>query len=158
LEGIKEDYKPYVIGIPAGGAGLVLLSLVIGLIARRFGFVSLFLVYLSALLSAGLLFQALFTFREEAKTFRNIQGRVEKMHEKGATGEVAAPIGPFFFAGFGGAVGASVFLTLAGVLMHRRWWSRSLGFLFLGGVNALAAVWIYRETLGIGLDSPFLPF
>jgi hypothetical protein len=158
IEGIKEDVKPYVIGIPAGAAGLVLLSLLVGLVSGRFGLASLFLVHVSGLVAAALLFLALAVYQQEATSFHVIQEHAQTLRAQGATGEVAPPLGPFVFAGLGGAVGASVLLVLAAVLMHRRWWSRSLGFLWLGGITALAAVWTFKESLGIGVDNPYLPF
>jgi hypothetical protein len=158
IEGIREDVKPYVIGIPAGVASLVLLSLVIGLASGRFGLPSLFLVYLSGLLAAGLLFLALFAFRQEWGAFQGIQSRVEALRAQGSTGGLEPQLGPFVLAGLGGAVGASAFLILAAVFMHRRFWSRSLGFLFLGGITALGAVWIFRDSLNIGPGNPYLPF
>jgi hypothetical protein len=33
--------------------------------------------------------------------------------------------------------------------MHRRWWSRLLGFLLLGAVIAVGPIWIYRHELGV---------
>ena len=52
--------------------------------------------------------------------------------------------------------GASLCFLLAAVVMHRRWWSRMLSFLFLAGVTALGAVWIYRAELGIqGMSGMF---
>src|SRR5262249_18601943 len=43
--GISDEMTAYVIGVPAGVAGVVLLGLVIALVSGRFGFLSLTLLY-----------------------------------------------------------------------------------------------------------------
>jgi hypothetical protein len=148
-EGVKDEARPFVLGIPVGVAGLAFLSLLIGVEARRFGSTSLFLVYLSALMSAGLLFLALFSFQDQWQACETIRHQVEADKEHGMAGDVTASVGPYLYAGLGGAVGASLCFLLAAVVMHKRWWARSISFLIHAGAPAVAAVWVFRAELGI---------
>jgi hypothetical protein len=156
-EGIKEDMKMYVMTVPAGGAVLVFLALLAGLVGRGFGFLSLFLVYLTGLLCAVLLFLAVYTFRGQSQEFDKVVQNASLKKEKGAKGDIQPTMGQFLWAGLGGAVGASLSMILAALLIHHRWWSRVLSFLFLGGVTALGVVWVYRKELGIEWLDQYVP-
>jgi hypothetical protein len=158
LEGIKREFEPYVTGVAGGVAGLGFLSLLIGLITRRVGFVSLFLLYVATLLAAAMLFLALSSFRDQLTDKKKLEDRVERAKEAGKQGDVEVSLGQFLYAGLAGTAGACLFFTLAAVVMHRRWWSRILGFLFLGAASSLGAVWIYRKELGIEALEQYLPF
>jgi hypothetical protein len=146
---MKEDQELYVMAAPAGAAALVFLALLVGIITRRFGFMSQFLVYVSALLAAALLFVAVYAFHDQSEEIGRIRERVADAKLKGKAGDVDLSLGQYLWVGLGGAAGASLSLLLAAVLMHRRWWSRVLCFLFLGGVTALEVVWLYRKELNI---------
>jgi hypothetical protein len=154
FEGIREDYKLYVMAVPAGGAALVFLALLAGIVGRQFGFLSQFLVYLSALLAAAFVFLAVYIYRDQSHEIADILKRVEGLKQsQRKQGDVDPSLGQYLWVGLGGAAGASLFLILAAIVMHRRWWSRVLCFLFLGGVTALVVVWVYRKELGIeGID------
>ncbi len=158
FETIREDQKWYVTVVPAGGAALVFLALLAGIVAGRFGFLSLFLVYASTLLAAALLFLALAVFHEQGDEVAKLRARVEGLKQKGKQGDIDPSLGQYLWVGLGGAIGASASLILAAIAMHRRWWSRVLAFLFLGGVTALGVVWIYRKELNIeGIDQ-YIPW
>ncbi len=154
---MKEDQELYVIAVPAGGAALVFLALLVGIITRRFGFLSLFLVYVSALLAAALLFVAVYAFHDQSEEIARIRERVVDAKLKGKAGDVDLSLGQYLWVGLGGAVGASLSLILAAVVMHRRWWSRVLSFLFLAGVTALGVVWLYRKELNIEGIEQYIP-
>jgi hypothetical protein len=156
-EGIKPDMKMYVMTVPAGGAALVFIALLAGFIAGRFGFPSLFLVYLTGVLSVALLFLTLHEFRRQSMDWAKIVERVEHAKSQGRQGDVNPSLGQFLWAALGGSAGACLSMIFAAVLMHRRWWSRVFAFLFLGGMAALAAVWVYREELGIQWLDQYLP-
>jgi hypothetical protein len=163
-EGIKKEFKTWVMAVPGGIAGMALLSLLAGMILKRFGIVSLFLVWLATVGSAGLLFIALTSFRNETRNKEKIEESVAKGQETGKSGEVTITLGQYLYAGLGGAAGACLFFVLAGVAMLRRWWGRMLGFLFLASVPALLVTWIllpdFRkllEDLGIPDLGQYLP-
>jgi hypothetical protein len=150
---LKQDQEQYVIAAPSVGAALVFLALVAGIVARRFAFLSVFLVYLSALLAAALLLIATLAFRDQSNEVTKLVQQVAEAKQKGRAGDIDPTLGQYLWVGLGGAVGASLSLILAAVVMHRRWWSRVLGFLFLAGVTALGVVWVYRQELNIeGID------
>jgi hypothetical protein len=158
--GIQDDFIPYVIGAPAVVAGIILLTLLLGVLGKRFGGFHLFLLYLSVPASAFLLLLGLTWYHKETEPTGNIptlKGRAERLREKGTEGELTISEGFQYYAMAGGAAAACLFFALAGVFMHRRWWSRILGFFFLAFWPALVAAWVYQTELGLGLDLT-LPF
>jgi hypothetical protein len=157
LIGIKEDQRLYVMAVPAGGATLLFLALVAGFIARRFGFLSLFLVYMAGLLAAGLLFVVVVIFKDQSKEAAGIKKRVELAKSKGKQGDVDPFLGQYLWAGLGGSAGACLSTLLAAIFMHRRWWIRIFAFFLLGGIASLGVVWIYHEDLGLKWLDQYLP-
>jgi hypothetical protein len=153
---IDEASIPYVAGAPGVVAVLALLSLLMGLVTRRFGILNLFLLYLSLLCSAFLLLVALDRFHRDTKAIADLNKVIDKYKEQGKQGDAEVITGMQSLALAGGAAGACVFFTLAGVCMHRRTWSRMLGFMFLAFWPALVAAWVYRTELGI--DTDLVPF
>jgi hypothetical protein len=149
LEGIRPEQRLQVVAAPAGLAMLALLSLAAGLVGRRVRLPSLLLVYATTVLSSGLLFLALFVFHHETRMKEQFDTDVAHRQAAGQRGEASYPLGPYLWAGLGGASGASLSFVLAGVVLHRQWWSRMFGFVFLAALPCLAAVWVYRTELGI---------
>jgi hypothetical protein len=140
--GIDPEHGFYITCAGAAVAAGALLCLLAALVGRGFGFVSLFLLYLTTIASAGLLFYATFWFRGE-------MNHLAKLEKSVAEGDITINRGQQLYAFAGGAGGACLTFLLAAVLIHRRWWSRLLGFLFLGFFIALGPVWNYRTELGI---------
>jgi hypothetical protein len=157
LIGVKEDLHLYVMAVPAGGATLLFLALVAGFIGRRFGFLSLFLVYMAGLLAAGLLFLVVVIFKDQCKEAAGIKKSVEVAKSKGKQGDVDPSLGQYLWAGLGGAAGACLSTLLAAILMHRRWWGRVFAFFLLGGVASLGVVWVYHDALGLKWLDQYLP-
>ncbi len=157
-KGIRDDLRDYVMAVPAGGAVIALLALMGGLVGKRFGFSSLFLVYMTTLLSAGILFLALFSFREEWRLYAKYSDSVAELQGKGRVDAVDVSMGTYLWVAAGGAIAACVSFVLAAVFMHRRSWCRLVAFFFLGGVATLGAVWVYRVELHIAGLEKYLPF
>jgi hypothetical protein len=158
LEGIPSEWALYVAGA-AGVTGLIaLVCLLSGLIARRFDVLSLFLLYLAVLCSAFLLLSGLEKYNKELGpngTMAKLKENIQKLKESGVQGDAVPSPGLQYYAMAGGAAGACLFFVLAGLFMHRRWWSRILGFFFLLFWPALMAVWAFRKELGLDTELPF---
>jgi hypothetical protein len=147
--GIPDEQAAWVTWGSAGVAAGALLCLLAGLVAGRFGFASVFLLYLTTLASAGIFFLGTFYFRNETKMLDRVREKVENRKALGTKGDVTVNPGQQVYALAGGAAAACLAFLLAAVLMHHRWWSRLLGFVFLGFFIALGPVWVYRAELGI---------
>ena len=154
--GIDEQLVTYVYGAPGVVALFAVLTLLLGLVGKRFGFLNLMLLYLAVLLAAVLLLFGLEWLHRETKAMADLQVTIEKFQERGTKGDATPIPGMQLTAIVAGAAGACLFLALAGVFMHRRWWSRILGFFFLIFWPLLAAAWVYRTELGI--DSETISF
>jgi hypothetical protein len=149
VPGISEEFRPFVIAVPAGTAFLGLLALGAGLLGRRFGFPSLFLLYLTSLISSGLLFLALFAFREQWNHVVNLRDKIAQFPNDKVVEGVDLSLRPYLWVGLVGAILACLSFVLATVVIHRRFASRLIAFFFLGGVASLGAVWIYWDALEI---------
>lgn len=147
--GVREDHALYVTLFPAGVAAFGLLALLAGLLAGRFEFASLFLIYLATVGSAIILLLALFPFRTELNAMAKVQDLANQRKANGVEGSLTIHHGQQLFAIAGGAALACAMFVLAALLIHRRWWSRLLGFVFLGAIVAVGPVWVYRNELGI---------
>jgi hypothetical protein len=149
VKGIDEPMIPYVAGAPGVVAFLAFLCLLIGLVGRQFGFINLALLYLCVIASAALLLAGLEWMGRDLKDAEALRERITKLKDQGKQGE-AYPIPGMQYPGIaGGAAGACFFFTLAAVFMHRRWWSRILGFFFLAFFPLLVGAWYFRTQLGI---------
>jgi hypothetical protein len=131
-------------GVAAGA----LLCLLTALVMRRFDFPSLLLLYLTTVGAALVLLLALHTYRGEAKIVQRVRELAERRSAAGQGGVTMEP-GWQLHALLGGAAGACALFLLAAVVVHRRWWSKLLGFLVLGLVIAAVPAWVYREEWGI---------
>lgn len=148
-QGMKAEGVPILLGV----AGLVALfgvtSLLTAVFTRRMNFATLFPLYLALIGSATLLLFALTWMADAQRDKERAERRTAEYREKGTKGDATSSMGLQFYAMAGGAAGACFFFVLAGVFMHRRIWSKLLGFTFLSFWPTLAVVWTYHRQLGI---------
>src|SRR5262249_48360291 len=156
--GISKDNAILVWGA-AGVVGLfTLVTLLVTLISRRMGFLTLFLLYLAQLGCAALLFISAEAFQRETAGghVKNLLKKAETLKAEGKLGELNLTLGMQYYALVGGRGTACLSLLLAGLFMHRRLWSKLVGFMFLSLWPTLAVVWGFRRSLlGIQMDLPF---
>jgi hypothetical protein len=157
---IPADYVQYVMAGPGIVAFLAFLSLLFGVVGKNFNFFNVILLFIALLGSSVLMFCGLEWLNKEATDRANMQNRIDALKEKeSTTGNAVLVPGQQYPAIAGGAAGACLFFTLAGMLMYRRWWSRMLAFFFLVFWPVLVTVWVFRTQLGIDAQLPFeLPF
>ena len=127
-EGIDAEFGVYTSIVPGAVAGLVFLLLLVGLMRRRQGFLTLSFLYLVTAFSSAGLFLALLRYKDDLAAMESNQ-------------QLCAAIG--------GAVAACVSFFFASLFIHRRWLSRIITFLILGIIVAVAPLLSYRVDLGI---------
>lgn len=153
-KGLDESPELDPVQMPAYVGGVALLSLLAAVVLRRFTFPSLFLAWLAVVGSAGLLLVGLFLFKDHYSMVARNARAVETRKAAGTLGDVTIHPGQQHNGVVAGAAGACLFFVLAAAWMHRRWWSRTVAFVVLGAIVALAPLWIYREELGLAPRIP----
>jgi hypothetical protein len=149
---IPTDMEVYVMSAPAAAAGPAVLCLLLALIMRRFRFIHLGLLYVSLLAAAVLFFVALTWYHRETSVggpIHAIEKMIAERKGRGDQGDATLSLGLQAYALLAGTGGACVFFLLTALFMHKRWWSRILGFFFLAFWPALLAAWVYSKELGI---------
>lgn len=135
----------------AGGALLCLLA---ALVARRFDFPSLLLLYLTTAGAALVLLLALKSYSGEAEILSRAEELAERRRAADGQGQFTLDRGLQLPALVGGAAGACLLLLLTAAAVHRRWWSKLLGVVLLGGLIALAPAWVYQHEWGLAEHIP----
>jgi hypothetical protein len=153
---IKEDIGLILSGMGGGVAFFALVSLLLSLITRRMGIMSLCPLYIAVLGSAVLLLPGLQWMKELLRDYEKTNTSIKKLQDEGAKGEAVPSLGMQFPALAAGAASASFFLVLTALFMHKRIWSKLLGFVFLSFWPMLVVAWVFHQTLGI--DKQSLPF
>ncbi len=147
LTGIDPVYQQIIIGGPIGVAVVAALCILLGLVGRRVGIFDLALLYICLLGSSVLLVFALETFRRDLVGKESIINKLEQ-----STPPVKVDIGYQYYAMAGGAAAGCLFFLLAAPFMHRRWWSRVLGFFVLLFFPVLMTVWVFHKEIGLPTD------
>jgi hypothetical protein len=150
MKGIEAENLFYLPVLPACLIGGAVLCLIATLVARQFAFPSLLLLYLTTIGSALLLLLALTYYRGETRTMEKLTKAIADRKQSGKSqGDATVDKGQQLYALAGGALAACVCFILAGVVAHRKWWSRILCLLFLGLFVAVAMGYVYQNELGI---------
>lgn len=152
---MTDDNLPMVLALAGAVGFLSLMTLLLALIMRRMGFATLLLLYLATFGSALMLMVSGEWLMREHKTYEDVQKRISDMRREGKQGEANLSFGLQYYALAGGAATAAFGLVFAGVFMHKRIWSKLLGFVVLSFLPTLAVTWQFRKELGIeGVELP----
>jgi hypothetical protein len=143
VKAYKEDFKIFVLAVPAAVAVVALLGLLAAAFTRQYSIIPLFTTYLAWLASMGLVLMAFANWDARAKDIKETEKLIASFKQHGTVGDATVSMGYYVWIALAGALAGALLFALAIFLMHKRRVSRIifivvflLASLAVGGIVA----------------------